>query len=144
MPAQRGDIEKPCPPALFDVGLAAEIVIRVGMGVAGNPKLDPAGILCFHCSSRYLELKPVLANLARDAGLVCFGREDLNVSPQERKEGKDPSQWVLMARPGTDLEKLTKYTLWERLPGQEGRRVWTDDYSNILEVFRWELPEPKD
>jgi predicted membrane-bound spermidine synthase len=107
-------------------------------------KLDPAGILCFHCSSRYLELKPVLANLAHDAGLVCFGREDLSVTPQENKEGKDPSQWVMMAWPGTDLDKLVRYSLWEPLPGQTGRRVWTDDYSNILEVFRWELPEPKD
>jgi hypothetical protein len=107
-------------------------------------KLNPAGILCFHCSSRYLELKPVLANLARDAGLACIAREDLNVTSAEKKEGKEPSQWVMMAWPGTDLDKLTKRGLWERMPGQHGVRVWTDDYSNILQVFKWELPEEKD
>jgi hypothetical protein len=107
-------------------------------------KLTPAGILCFHCSSRYLELKPVIANLARDAGLICFGREDLNVTREEKKQGKEPSQWVMMARPDADLENLTKRTLWERMPGQEDARVWTDDYSNILQVFKWELPEAND
>jgi hypothetical protein len=107
-------------------------------------KLAPAGILCFHCSSRYLDLKPVIANLARDAGLVCFEREDPNVTREEKKLGKEPSQWVMMARPEADLENLTKRTLWERMSGQAGVRVWTDDYSNILEVFKWELPEPND
>jgi len=107
-------------------------------------KLNPVGILCFHCSSRYLELKPVLANLARDAGLICIAREDLNVTEPEKKEGKEPSQWVMMAWPGTDLDMLTKRGLWERMPGQESVRVWTDDYSNILQVFKWELPEEKD
>jgi len=107
-------------------------------------KLDPAGILCFHCSSRYLELKPVLANLARDAGLICLGREDLSVTREEKKQGKEPSQWVMMARPEADLDKLTKRSLWEPMLGQEGARVWTDDYSNILQVFKWELPEPND
>jgi hypothetical protein len=107
-------------------------------------KLKPTGILCFHCSSRYLELKPVIANLARDAGLLCIAREDLNVTAPEKKEGKEPSQWVMMAWPGTDLDKLTKRGLWERMPGQEGARVWSDDYSNILQVFKWELPEDKD
>jgi len=66
------------------------------------------------------------------------------VTEREKKEGKEPSQWVMMAWPGTDLDMLTKRGLWERMPGQESVRVWTDDYSNILQVFKWELPEEKD
>lgn len=107
-------------------------------------KLKPDGIMCFHCSSRYLDLKPVIANLARDAGLTCLVREDLGTVPQEKKAGKEPSQWIVMARPGTDIDQLWKRGLWEQLPGQPDVPVWTDDYSNILEVFKWELPERMD
>jgi len=107
-------------------------------------KVKPHGMLCFHCSSRYLDLKPVLANLARDAGLICLAREDLSTSAQEKKAGKEPSQWIVMARSGSDIDKLRKRGLWETMPGQAGAPVWTDDYSNILEVFKWELPERSD
>jgi hypothetical protein len=107
-------------------------------------KIKSHGILCFHCSSRYLDLKPVLANLARDAGLVCLAREDLSSGQLERKAGKDPSQWMLMARSENDVDLLRKRGLWELMPGQPGVPEWTDDYSNILEVFKWELPERGD
>jgi len=107
-------------------------------------KVKAHGMLCFHCSSRYLELKPVLANLARNAGLICLAREDLNTTAQEKKAGKEPSQWIVMARSGTEIDKLRKRGLWETMPGQAGVPVWTDDYSNILEVFKWELPERSD
>jgi hypothetical protein len=107
-------------------------------------KVKPHGMLCFHCSSRYLDLKPVLANLARDAGLICLAREDLSTTAQEKKAGKEPSQWTVMARSGSDIDKLRKRGLWETMPGQAGVPVWTDDYSNILEVFKWELPERSD
>lgn len=107
-------------------------------------KLKPDGMLCFHCSSRYLDLKPVIANLARDAGLTCLSREDLSTTAQEKKAGKEPSHWIVMARPGTEIDQLRKRGLWETMPGQPDVPVWTDDYSNILEVFKWELPERMD
>jgi hypothetical protein len=91
-----------------------------------------------------LDLKPVIANVARRAGLTCLAREDLSTSLQEKQAGKEPSQWMVMARPGGTIEKLRKRGLWEPMPGQAGVPVWTDDYSNILEVFKWELPERND
>src|SRR5262249_43123479 len=33
-------------------------------------KMRPGGLICFHVSNRYLNLKPVLGNLAEDAGMV--------------------------------------------------------------------------
>ena len=35
-------------------------------------KLTENGTLAFHISNRYLNLRPVLGNLARDAGLTCL------------------------------------------------------------------------
>ena len=40
-------------------------------------KLTETGTLAFHVSNRYLDLKPVLGNLAREAGLACLvGSQD--------------------------------------------------------------------
>ena len=35
-------------------------------------RLQPGGVLLFHISNRYLDLEPVLGNLARDRGLACL------------------------------------------------------------------------
>ena len=43
-------------------------------------KLKPGGILVFHTSNRYLDLNPVLGNLARDAGLIALSGSDLKLS----------------------------------------------------------------
>jgi hypothetical protein len=107
-------------------------------------KLKKGGFLCFNVSNRYVILPPVLANLAEEADLTCIFREDLGSSPAEKEQGKEPSQWILMARRDTDLSAFTKRGLWITLSGKPAARVWTDDYSNILEVFNWELGEELD
>ncbi len=107
-------------------------------------KVKNSGFLCFNVSNRYVNLPPVLANLAEDADLNCIFREDLGSALGEKEQGKEPSQWILMAHRQTDLTPFTKRGLWEVLRGKSGARVWTDDYSNILEVFKWEIAEERD
>src|SRR5258705_7791661 len=58
-------------------------------------KLAQGGILAFHISNRSLDLKPILADLAESRKLICIGFDDLKPSSLD---GKDPSQWVGMAR----------------------------------------------
>jgi hypothetical protein len=66
-------------------------------------KLVPSGWLVFHISSRYVDLRPVLARLAADAGFVAYGRDDLLLTPHDRQLGRDPSRWLAMVGPGSDL-----------------------------------------
>ncbi|HVF10409.1 MAG TPA: fused MFS/spermidine synthase [Abditibacteriaceae bacterium] len=100
-------------------------------------KLEPHGILAFHISNRYFNLEPVVANLARDAGLVCLSWKDYEVSEAEENLGKSHSHWVLVARRKTDFGKLAADKRWKagRINPQAG--VWTDDFSSVLTVFRW-------
>jgi hypothetical protein len=98
-------------------------------------KLKPHGVILFHISNRYLDLKPVLAALAKDAGLVSRYFDDFTVDPAH--VGKDPSQWVLMVRTEDDLGPLKGSARWFALDEVQPVRVWTDDYSNILSVVRW-------
>lgn len=97
-------------------------------------KLAADGVLAFHISNRYLDLRPVLANLA--AALSLVGRYQWDDKGDE-DAGRSPSAWVLLARQEADLGKLARDERWQRFVPQPGLAVWTDDYSNILSVIRW-------
>jgi hypothetical protein len=72
-------------------------------------KLSPNGILIFHISNRFVNLRPALGNLARDAGLVSLVPDDSNVVTEaEQSDGKYPSRWVVMARTQSDLGNLAR------------------------------------
>jgi len=101
-------------------------------------KLAPNGVLVFHISNRYLDLHRVLGPLAKDAGLTCLAGDDAQVSEDERREGKFASWWVVMARHPDDLEALRDQPSWRDLPAAPGSRVWTDDFSNIVSILRFE------
>jgi energy-converting hydrogenase Eha subunit A len=102
-------------------------------------KLAQGGILAFHISNRSLDLKPILADLAESRKLICIGFDDLDNSASEGTsfEGKDPSQWVVMARSAEEISNLSINSQWQQLEGRKSARVWSDDYSNILRAIRW-------
>jgi hypothetical protein len=91
-------------------------------------RLAEDGILCYHISNRYLDLKPVLATLAEALGLAAVYESD----DQEEYPGKARSSWVFLAREPKYLERLGDLKKPETDP-KVG--VWTDDYSNLLSVF---------
>jgi spermidine synthase len=99
-------------------------------------KLEEHGLLVVHVSNRYLDLVPVLANLARDAGLVAVGWGDIDLHPEAIRSGKIPSRWVVLARRREDLGALASDARWIPLAPTQAR-VWSDDFSNLLGVYRW-------
>jgi hypothetical protein len=100
-------------------------------------KLSEHGILLFNISNRYLDLRPVLKDLATDAGLFCMIGDDSTVTSEEEKDGKQASRWIVLARTEQDVDALTRASKWTRISGQRSSVVWTDDFSNILQVIRW-------
>jgi len=99
-------------------------------------RLAPVGVLAFHISNQHLDLEPVLADLARDAGLAALIRGD-DVTPAERARGKLASRWAVMARRPDDLGSLVTDARWAPPRAPAGGRVWTDDFSSVLGVLRW-------
>ncbi len=99
-------------------------------------RLKEHGIIVFHTSNRYLDLEPVVANLADAEGMAC-----LMMSDSDRNNpglGKTDSTWVLVADELTDFGPLPRDSEhWHQLTKSERVGVWTDDYSNLLSVFRW-------
>jgi hypothetical protein len=100
-------------------------------------KLARGGVLVFHISNRYLDLQPILAALARDAKLLCRFRDDLILTPKEEEEGKEKSQWAIMAAAPESLGPLARSSAWYVLEGKPEADVWTDHFSNILGIFMW-------
>ncbi len=99
-------------------------------------KLTEKGILVFHLSNQYLDLRSVVANLAHDAGLAYLMQDDVSLSRQERSLGKEFSRWAIMARDPETFGKLATDPRWGRLEETQGQ-VWTDNYSSIFSVLNW-------
>lgn len=98
-------------------------------------KLTDHGFLAVHITNRYLDLRPVLGDLAADAGLTALVREDRNVPEPERRAGKSASVWVVAARSPADLAPLDQDPRWQRLEPSASSSLWTDDFSNIVSVL---------
>lgn len=99
-------------------------------------KLAPGGLLAFHISNRYLDLEPVLANLAADLRLVALGCDDMSLTDAEFATGREQSHWVVMARGAEDLAGFQRRARWSPPEGRAGVGVWTDDFSSPLRVWQ--------
>jgi hypothetical protein len=100
-------------------------------------RLRPGGLLVMHISNRYLDLEPVVARLAADAGWVCRSQDDWNTTPQELAEGKDQSHWVVLVQRKEDLGRALSGSAWLTPDPSISGPPWTDDFANILSVFKW-------
>jgi spermidine synthase len=99
-------------------------------------KLDEGGILAFHISNTYLNLAPLVADLARDSGLFCVVRFDTQ-GAASMKDGKGASQWAVMARSPQHLEFLGNDPRWQLVPARATSTTWTDDFSDPLSLMKW-------
>jgi hypothetical protein len=96
-------------------------------------KLTQDGVLLVHITNRYVNLAPVMAKLAEEnafASRLCDDEEDDAI-------GKDGSTWVLLARKENDFGGLSRKRDWVKITPQKKINVWTDDFSNVLSVFKW-------
>jgi hypothetical protein len=87
-------------------------------------RLRGGGVLALHISNRYLDLEPVVARLAHDAGLACRAQQGLE------------SDWAAMAEHKRDLGSPSIDARWHDC-WRGGGTVWTDDFSNLFESFEW-------
>lgn len=99
-------------------------------------KLAPGGMMIFHISSRYVDLAPVLGDLAADAGLAAVIRAEEYLSEQERNERRlINSTWVALAREAETVEALARDPRWKILRPRDPPHPWTDDFSDLWSVL---------
>jgi hypothetical protein len=91
----------------------------------------PDGILAIHISNRFLDLKPVLANIAQSLGLAARLVSD---SPTGSGSAS-MTDWVLIARTDAPFahELLDVAQAIEPNPAFS---LWTDQFNNLLDVLK--------
>jgi len=96
-------------------------------------------VIAFHISNGYLRLGPVLGNLADSMGLVGLEQNDALLSPESSAKAvcKTASHWVVIAEDRKDFGRLRSDGRWRPLAPDDRVSLWTDDFSNLLEVFAW-------
>ena len=91
--------------------LPVHLISREAIGLYRS-RLASGGALAFNLTNRYLDLEPVLGRHAVDAGLACRIAFDLDVGPEEKRSGKEPSIWAVMAEAEKDLGDLALDRRW--------------------------------
>lgn len=108
------------------------------LGVYGEA-LRPAGILLFHVSNRYLDLKPVIAAAAEARG---WETALMQYVPTEEEETLNAtvSIWIALSREPAAIDRLVdlsgedRYN-WEVLDTEPGVSGWTDDHASVLPIL---------
>ena len=99
-------------------------------------KLSDDGVVAFHISNRYLDLRPVIIALANDANVAgALGER----SPDTEGRGKlyYGSRWMVLSRSRETLTELVKIDGWYALGKWPASRLWTDDYTDVLGAIKW-------
>ncbi|MEQ7874164.1 fused MFS/spermidine synthase [Sphingomonas sp. ASV193] len=97
------------------------------------------GLLMVHISNRFLDLEPVLAEAAAKGWVARIRYYD--PPPAERARYYTHSLWVAMSPSAATIEALERASppeAWRTLRRRDGATAWTDDYSTILPVIRWQ------
>jgi hypothetical protein len=90
------------------------------------------GIIAFHISNRYFDLRRPLQRIAHELGLIVYVRDDSVVTSQLLAEGKRESLWLTIVRKKEAMGALAKLPNWQLAPEEREFPLWTDDHANLL------------
>jgi hypothetical protein len=82
----------------------------------------------------------VISGVTRNLGLAAAIREDIVDEAISQESGHWNSTWVCLARSPADLAPLLADRSWVPLEPTPTDKVWTDDYSSFVGIFRFVKP----
>lgn len=112
-------------------GIPVHLLTREAIGMYRS-KVRDDGLLVFHISNRYFDLKPVLRAAAESFGLHSVYRRSQN--PDEMGEYEFASIFYAMSDNPASLEPLIERG-WEKVDANSDVPVmqpWTDDHVNVM------------
>jgi hypothetical protein len=100
-------------------------------------KLAPRGLIAFHISNRYVDVEPVLAVLAREAGLVALNQGWQPPGTDAAYWLVNPSRWLLIGRDSAAFGALLSDHRWVPPRLRADVDPWTDEFSSVPRVMIW-------
>jgi hypothetical protein len=94
--------------------------------------LNPQGVMAFHVSNDFLDLAPIVQQLAVRAGFQAVlvrshaNDDDLILA----------ADWVLVTNNRTILDNPAVRLLSAPITTRPGLRPWTDDYNDLLQILK--------
>ena len=93
--------------------------------------MKPEGVIAFHVSNRFLDLKPVLLAIAEKHQLQYAYLHETGES------GGTTSDWVVMTRSKSFVLLPSIVEATEPVAPRPDWRLWTDAYNNLYQVFKY-------
>jgi len=137
------------PPASLDIlavdafssdAVPMHLLTREALRVYGRA-VQRDGIVLFHISNRYLDLKPVIADLAAREGWTA---SMMGYVPDEEEEVLNAtiSVWIALSRNPAMIDRLQAASgddsiYWETVEPQPGFAGWSDDHASILPIINF-------
>lgn len=112
--------------------IPAHLLTREAIELYLRHMRDADSLIAVHISNRYLDLDPVVRGLAEDLGLAVVRVDDSQDDGRVYR-----SDWMLLATNEAALERITDVAEpVEAPPRGEGWPLWTDVYSNLVQVLK--------
>lgn len=95
----------------------------------------PDGVLVVHVSNKHLRLGPVVERIATSLGL-----KTLEIDNEEIDDAQVfSSDWVIVYRPEASIGRIPLVTTaGQPVAARPELRTWTDDYSNLFQIWKRE------
>jgi SAM-dependent methyltransferase len=117
------------------------LLTREALAVYGRA-VQGSGIVLFHVSNRYLDLRPVIADIARRGGWTAAMMQYVPERDEESELNATISVWIALSRDSGTIERLVALSgddsyLWETLEPTPGFSGWSDDHASILPILNY-------
>jgi hypothetical protein len=112
--------------------IPVHLLTREAFEVYLNEIRRPKGVLAIHITNTYLNLSPVLTEVAQHLGLRY-----LSIDSSGDGKAVNESHWVLLSYDQEFLDSLSSSKQSSANKAPRPVRLWTDDYSNLFQILRW-------
>lgn len=94
--------------------------------------IKPEGAVAFHVTSRYLNLAPVIKQLADEVGYTAV----LIADRSDNNDYSSHSDWVVVTRNLNFLSDPEVMGKRATIAPIAGMKIWTDDFSNLFQILK--------
>jgi len=114
--------------------IPVHLLTKEAVAIYGKHLADD-GVLAIHISNRYLDLEPVVENLAEKFG---YRRLSISDGDSEKDWWIYSSTWVLLSKNEALMDTIaSKSESAKSEPSNKKVPLWTDDYASLWQIMSW-------